>query len=148
MTSLTRSAVQATLHCLTGCAIGEILGMVVGTALNLHNLATTLLSIILAFFFGYSLTIWPILKAGVSKREAAKVAIASDTASITSMEIIDNVFIWAVPGAVNATLSDVLFWVSLAASLVIAFAFTVPLNRWLISRGNGHAIVHQYHSHH
>lgn len=148
MDSLTRSAIQATLHCLTGCAIGEVLGMVLGTAFNWHNALTTVISIVLAFLFGYTLTIWPVLKAGVEKREAVKVALASDTSSITSMEIIDNAFIWLVPGAINATLSDGLFWASLAASLVIAFVLTVPLNRWLISQGKGHAVAHKYHGHH
>jgi hypothetical protein len=148
MDPLTKSAISATLHCLTGCAIGEVLGMVLGTALDWHNAATTVLSILLAFFFGYMFTLWPILKAGVGKQDAMKITIAADTASITSMEIIDNAFIWVVPGAVNAALSDSLFWVSLAASLIIAFILTVPLNRWLIARGRGHAVAHEYHKHH
>lgn len=147
MDPLTRSAIRATLHCLTGCAIGEVLGMVIGTALGWHNAATTVLAIALAFLFGYSFTFWPIVRAGVGKREAMRVTLAADTASITSMEIIDNAFIWLVPGAVHASLSDGLFWWSLGVSLVVAFILTVPLNRWLIAQGRGHAVVHKYHDH-
>ncbi len=143
--SLTRSAVSATLHCLTGCAIGEILGMVIATSVGLGNAASILLSIALAFVFGYALTIRPILAAGLPFRRAARVAVASDTASIATMEIVDNAFILVVPGALAAGLSDALFWWSLGLSLVIAFAVTVPVNRWLIARGRGHAVAHAYH---
>jgi hypothetical protein len=143
--SLTRQAISATVHCLTGCAIGEVLGMVIGTALGLHNLATVVLSIVLAFFFGYSLTIRPVLKAGVTFRQALKIALAADTLSILTMEIVDNAIILAVPGAMDAGLASVLFWASLAVSLAIAFVLTVPVNRWLIGRGKGHAVMHAYH---
>jgi len=142
---LTRSAIQATLHCLTGCAIGEVLGMVIGTALGWHNLATIVLSIALAFLFGYSLTMLPVLRAGLTFGAAVGVALAADTVSITVMEIVDNAFILLVPGAMDAGLASWLFWGSLAASLVIAFVLTVPVNRALIRRGRGHAVMHQYH---
>ncbi|MDB5185799.1 MAG: hypothetical protein JWL85_322 [Candidatus Saccharibacteria bacterium] len=147
MDNLTKSAISATLHCLTGCAIGEVLGMVLGTALNWSNLATTILAIALAFLFGYSFTFFGVLKHGLSFRKALSVALAADTLSITTMEIVDNGFIWLVPGAVHATLSMWLFWASLIASLAIAFILTVPVNRWLIARGRGHAVVHEYHHH-
>jgi Domain of unknown function (DUF4396) len=145
--SLWPSAVQATLHCLTGCAIGEVLGMVLATAFGLGNAASTALSVGLAFLFGYALTIRPVLRAGVGLRRAAGVAFASDTVSITTMEIVDNAFILIVPGALAAGLADGLFWWSLAVSLVIAFVLTVPVNRWLISRGRGHAVMHELHAH-
>ena len=145
--SLTRSAVQATLHCLTGCAIGEVLGMVLATALGWGNAASIAVSVALASFFGYTLTIRPVLRAGVGLRRAVGVAFASDTVSITTMEIVDNAFILIVPGAMAAGLADGLFWWSLALSLVIAFFLTVPVNRWLISRGRGHAVMHELHAH-
>jgi hypothetical protein len=146
-TSLTRSAVQATLHCLTGCAIGEVLGMVLATAFVFGNAASIALSTALAFVFGYTLTVGPVLRAGVGFRRAVGVALASDTVSITTMEIVDNAFIVIVPGALAAGLADGLFWWSLAVSLVIAFVLTVPVNRWLISRGRGHAVMHELHGH-
>ena len=146
-TSLTRSAVQATLHCLTGCAIGEILGMVLATAFGWGSVASIVVSIVLAFFFGYGLTMRSVLRAGLSFRRAAKVAVASDTVSITSMEIVDNAFILVVPGALAAGLADGLFWWSLLVSLAIAFVITVPVNRWLIARGRGHAVMHEHHAH-
>jgi Domain of unknown function (DUF4396) len=145
--SLWRSAIQATLHCLTGCAIGEVLGMVLATALGWGNAASIAVSIALAFFFGYSLTIRPVLRAGLGFRRAAGVAFASDTVSITTMEIVDNAFILIVPGAITAGLADTRFWWSLALSLVIAFVLTVPVNRWLIVRGRGHAVMHELHAH-
>lgn len=145
--SLTRSAVQATLHCLTGCAIGEVLGMVIATAFGWGNASSIAVSVALAFLFGYSLTIRPVLHAGLGVRRAAGVAFASDTVSITTMEIIDNAFILIVPGAIAAGLGDALFWWSLALSLVIAFVLTVPVNRWLIARGRGHAVMHELHGH-
>src|SRR3954471_15865807 len=143
---LTRMAIVATLHCLTGCAIGEILGMVLATAFGLGNTASIALGVALAFAFGYSLTLGPIARAGVPLRRAARLAVASDTVSIATMEVVDNAFILAVPGAIAAGLGDGLFWWSLLLSLVIAFLLTVPLNRWLIARGRGHAVVHGLHA--
>ena len=142
---LTRNAINATLHCLTGCAIGEVLGMVIATALGWGNTGSIVLSVALAFLFGYSLTVRPVLRAGVPFRRAARVAVGSDTVSITTMEIVDNRFILIVPGAMAAGLSTGLFWWSLGVSLVIAFIVTVPVNRWLIARGLGHAAMHEYH---
>jgi hypothetical protein len=140
-----KMAAQATLHCLTGCAIGEVLGMVLGTAFNLHNAATIVLSIVLAFVFGYGLTMRGVLKHGVDRRTALKVAFASDTVSIAVMEVLDNLVVLAVPGALNAGLTSPLFWGSLVFSLVVAFLFTTPVNKWMIARGKGHAVAHQYH---
>jgi hypothetical protein len=145
--SLNRAAFSATVHCLTGCAIGEVLGMVLATAFGWGDVASIALAIVLAFFFGYSLTLGPVLRAGVPFRRALPVAFASDTASISLMELVDNAFIVLVPGALAAGLGDSLFWWSLGASLVVAFAFALPLNRWLIARGRGHAVAHAYHSH-
>jgi hypothetical protein len=145
--SLTRSAVQATLHCLTGCAIGEILGMVLATAFGLGNASSIGLSVVLAFGFGYALTLRPVLAAGVPWRRAARLAAASDTVSIATMEAVDNAFILVVPGALAAGLGDGLFWWSLGVSLIIAFVVTVPVNRALIARGRGHAVVHELHAH-
>lgn len=138
-------AAQATLHCLTGCAIGEVLGMVIGTATGLHNTGTIILSIVLAFIFGYALTMRGVIRSGLSFSAAFKVALAADTVSIAVMEIIDNAVIVAVPGAMDAQLNDWLFWGSLAISLVIAFFVTTPVNRSMISRGLGHAVVHGHH---
>lgn len=140
-----RMAALATLHCLTGCAIGEVLGMVIGTGLGLHTLGTVALSIVLAFVFGYALTMRGVLRAGVSWRAAIGVALAADTLSITVMEVIDNSAMLAIPGAMDAGLTSGLFWGSLAASLALAFVVTTPVNRWLISRGKGHAVVHSLH---
>jgi hypothetical protein len=142
---LTRTAVSATLHCLTGCAIGEVLGMVVGTALGWGNWPTVALAVVLAFFFGYSLTLGPVLRAGVGLGSALKVALAADTLSIAVMEVVDNAVVLLVPGAMESGLADVLFWASLAFSLLVAFVCAVPVNRWLIARGRGHAVVHEYH---
>ncbi|MFF4254701.1 DUF4396 domain-containing protein [Streptomyces sp. NPDC001663] len=139
------TAAQATLHCLTGCAIGEVLGMVIGTALGWGNAPTTVLAIVLAFFFGYSLTLRGVLKAGLGFRAAFRVALAADTLSIAVMELIDNGVIVLWPDAMDAELADALFWISLALSLVIAFVVTVPVNKWMIGRGKGHAVVHQFH---
>lgn len=144
-TALTRLAVSATLHCLTGCAIGEVLGMVIGTELGWGNLSTIVLSVALAFVFGYAFTLGPVMGSGLALSAAIPVALAADTVSITTMEIIDNLFMVVVPGAMEAGLGELLFWGSLAASLAIAFVITVPVNRRLISRGKGHAVVHQYH---
>jgi len=145
--SLSRAAVQATLHCLTGCAIGEVLGMVLATAFGWGNAASIAISVVLAFVFGYALTLSPIVRAGVPLRSALRLALASDTVSIAVMELVDNGLILLVPGALAAGLSDGLFWWSLAVSLVIAFAAALPVNRWLIARGRGHAVVHELHAH-
>jgi hypothetical protein len=139
--------VQATLHCLTGCAIGEVLGMVIATAFGWGDAISIAVSVLLAFFFGYGLTLRPVLRAGLAVRRAARVAFASDTVSIATMELVDNAFIILVPGALAAGLADALFWWSLLASLAIAFIVTVPVNRWFIARGRGHAVVHEFHAH-
>lgn len=144
--ALTRLAVSATLHCLTGCAIGEVLGMVIGTALGWSDGATIALAVALAFVFGYSLTIAPVLRSGLALRAAVKVALAADTVSILVMEVVDNGIMLAIPGAMDAGLASPLFWGSLAVALAVAFAVTVPVNRALIGRGRGHAVVHEYHS--
>ena len=145
--SLNSLAFSATLHCLTGCAIGEVLGMVIGTAWNFSNATTIVLSVVLAFCFGYAFTILPLLRAGVAAGAAAGLAFASDTASITVMEIIDNLIILVIPGAMDAGLDTVLFWGSLAFSLIVAGLAAYPVNRFLIARGQGHAVVHQYRGH-
>ena len=142
---LTSLAVSATLHCLTGCAIGEVLGMVIGTALGWGDWSTIALAVVLAFFFGYLLTIGPVLRAGLPFRQAVKVALAADTISILVMEIVDNAILLGIPGAMEAGVLDILFWISLAIALFIAFVVTVPVNRWMIGRGRGHAVVHEYH---
>jgi hypothetical protein len=143
--SLNRSAFSATVHCLTGCAIGEVLGMVIATAAGWSNVPSIAISVVLAFLFGYALTLGPVLRADVPLRRALPLAFASDTASITVMEIVDNAFILIVPGAMEAGLTDPLFWWSLGVGLAIAFFFALPVNRWLIARGRGHAVVHSYH---
>ncbi|MFD5414759.1 DUF4396 domain-containing protein [Streptomyces nojiriensis] len=138
-------AARATLHCLTGCAIGEVLGMIIGTALGWGNVPTMILAIVLAFFFGYALTLRGILAAGVDLRTAVRVALAADTLSIAVMELIDNGVIALWPGAMDAHLSDPLFWIVLAIALAAAFVITTPVNKWMIGRGKGHAVVHRYH---
>jgi Domain of unknown function (DUF4396) len=145
--SLNALAFSATVHCLTGCAIGEVLGMAIGTALGFSNLGTIVLAIVLAFFFGYSLTSLPLLRSGLTLAAVVPLALASDTISITIMEIVDNAIVLAIPGALDATLSDVGFWASLAAALLIAGAAAYPANRWLLARGKGHAVVHAHHGH-
>jgi hypothetical protein len=140
-----RSAVSATLHCLTGCAIGEVLGMVIGTSLGWSTVPTVVLSVALAFLFGYSLTIRPVLRAGLAFGAALSVALAADTLSITVMEIVDNAIMVLIPGAMAAGPLSVLFWASLAIAFAVAFVVTVPVNKWLIARGKGHAVVHHYH---
>jgi hypothetical protein len=142
---MTRAAVSATLHCLTGCAIGEVLGMVLATWWGWGNGPSIVLATVLAFFFGYSLTVRPVLRSGLGLRRAVRVALAADTLSILTMELVDNGVVVAVPGALDAGLADALFWGSLAFSLVVAFFVTVPVNRALIARGRGHAVVHAYH---
>jgi hypothetical protein len=142
---LTRTAVSATLHCLTGCAIGEVLGMVLATWWGWGDWPSIALAVALAFAFGYALTIGPVLGAGLPLGRAVRVALAADTVSILVMELVDNGVLLAVPGAMAAGLRDSLFWASLAGSLLVAFIVTVPVNRSLIARGRGHAVVHQYH---
>jgi Domain of unknown function (DUF4396) len=144
--SLNKTAWSATLHCLTGCAIGEVLGMVIGTALGWGNGATIALAVVLAFLFGYALTLRPLLKA-MGFAEAAKLALAADSASITVMEIVDNAVMLVIPGAMDAGLASILFWASLGLSLALAAVAAFPVNRWLIARGRGHAVVHSHHHH-
>lgn len=145
--SLNTLALSATLHCLTGCSIGEVLGMILSTWWGWGNAASIVLAVFLAFCFGYGLTSMPLLRSGMTVRQAAPLAFASDTASIATMEIVDNLFILVVPGAIAAGLDSGLFWWSLAVSLVIAGAVAYPVNRRLISRGKGHAVVHAHHAH-
>src|SRR4051812_12043823 len=144
---LNRLALSATVHCLTGCAIGEVLGMILATWWGWGNAASIVLAVALAFLFGYGLTSLPLLRSGMSVRQVAPLAFASDTASITTMEIVDNLFILIVPGAIAAGLGDALFWWSLLVGLLIAGAVAYPVNRWLLARGRGHAVVHAQHSH-
>lgn len=141
--ALTQVAISATLHCLTGCAIGEVLGMIVGTALGFSNWGTVVLSVVLAFLFGYGLTSLPLLRAGLALGAVVPIALASDTLSIATMEIVDNAIMVVVPGAMDAGLGSVLFWGSLAFALAIAGVVAVPVNRYLIARGKGHAVVHE-----
>ena len=143
--STDRLALQATIHCLTGCSIGEVLGMVIATALGWHDLPSVVLAIVLAFVFGYGLTIRPLLGAGLPFRRAARLALASDTLSIATMEAVDTAIILFIPGAMAAGLTDVLFWASLAVALAIAGVVAFPVNRWLIGRGQGHAVLHGLH---
>jgi len=145
--SLNRMAFSATLHCLTGCSIGEVLGMMIGTVFGWGNVATIVLAIVLAFFFGYGLTMLPLLRSGLALGAVLPLAFASDTLSITVMEIVDNLIIVAIPGAMDAGLGSLLFWGSLAFALAVAFVAAYPVNRYLISRGKGHAVVHEYHGH-
>lgn len=142
-TALTRVALSATLHCLTGCAIGEILGMLAGTALGMSNAATVVLSVVLAFLFGYGLTSLPLLRAGFVLGAVIPIALASDTLSIATMELVDNAIILAVPGAMEAGLGSLLFWGSLTFALAVAGMVALPVNRWLIARGKGHVAVHE-----
>jgi hypothetical protein len=145
--TLNRLAFAATVHCLTGCAIGEVLGMVIGTALGWTNAATIVLAVVLAFFFGYALTMRPLLASGLATGAVLKLAFAADTVSITIMEVVDNAIMLVIPGAMDAGLNSLLFWGSLALALVVAGAAAFPVNRWLISRGQGHAVVHRFHGH-
>jgi hypothetical protein len=140
---LTGVAISATLHCLTGCAIGEVAGLAIGTGLGLSNLATIVLGVVLAFVFGYALTSMPLLRAGLVLSAVVPIALASDTVSIATMEVIDNLIVVFIPGAMDAGLGDVLFWGSLSFALAIAGAVAVPVNRYLIARGRGHAVVHE-----
>ena len=145
--SLNRIALSATIHCLTGCAIGEVLGMVIGTALGWGDYETIALAVVLAFLFGYSLTMLPLLRSGLALGAAIPVALAADTVSIAVMEIVDNAIMLWIPGAMEAGLTNMLFWGSLAVALLIAGAVAYPVNRWLIARGKGHAVVHAHHGH-
>ncbi len=145
--SLNRLAFSATVHCLTGCALGEVLGMVIGTALGFSDLGTIALAVVLAFLFGYLLTSLPLLRAGMTVAAVVPIALASDTISITIMEIVDNAILLAIPGAMEAGLGDVGFWAALAFALLIAGAAAYPANRWLLARGKGHAVVHAHHGH-
>jgi Domain of unknown function (DUF4396) len=146
--SLNRLAASATTHCLTGCAIGEVLGVVIGTALGWSNLPTIVLAIVLAFFFGYSFTSWPLLRSGLALATVVPIALAADTFSITVMEIVDNAILLVIPGAMEAGLADILFWASLAFALAVAWVAAFPVNRYLIARGRGHALAHAHHGHH
>jgi hypothetical protein len=143
--SLNSLAFSATIHCLTGCGIGEILGLVIASALDWSVVPSIALALVLAFFFGYALTLWPLLTSGLPLTMALRTALAADTLSIVVMEIVDNAVILLVPGAMDAGIRDPHFWASLATALVVAFAFTYPVNRWLIARGMGHALVHSHH---
>src|SRR4051794_29871923 len=143
--SLNHTAFSATVHCLTGCAIGGVLGLVLGTAFGWANGTTIAPPIPLGFFFGYSLTLLPLVRAGLSLRQALPLAFASDTLSIATMEIVDSLIVLVIPGAMDAGLADALFWGSLAGALLIAFWAAFPVNRWLIARGKGHAVMHAYH---
>jgi hypothetical protein len=143
--SLNNLAFSATVHCLTGCAIGEVLGLIIADALGWGNFSSIALAVVLAFFFGYSLTMVPLLRAEVALASAIPLAFASDTLSITIMEIVDNLIMLLIPGAMDAGPLDLLFWGSLAVALAIAFVAAFPVNRYLIARGKGHAVVHEYH---
>lgn len=143
--SLNQTAFMATVHCLTGCTIGEIIGMVLGTALGWGNWETVGLAVALAFAVGYTMTLWPLRRAGMTWTAALPLALASDTLSMTTMEIVDNAIMLVIPGAMDAGLPDPLFWGSLAVSLILAGAAAFPVNRWLIARGKGHALVHTHH---
>jgi len=138
-------ALMATVHCLTGCAIGEVAGMAIGTAIGLSNFGTIALAVVLAFFFGYGLTSLPLLRSGMALGAVIPIALASDTLSIATMEVVDNLIVLTIPGAMEAGLDSLLFWASLAFALVVAVLVALPVNRWLIARGKGHAVVHQAH---
>lgn len=146
--SLNRTALLATLHCLSGCAIGEVLGLVIGTALGWGNLETIALAVTLAFLFGFGLTMLPLLKSGMAFGTALGLAFASDFFSITVMEVVDNAAMLLIPGAMDAGLADPLFWISMAGALALAALAAFPVNRWLIARGKGHAVIHAHHGPH
>jgi hypothetical protein len=146
--SLNRVAFSATVHCLTGCAIGEVLGLIIGTALGWSDLATIALAILLAFFFGYLLTSLPLLRSGMALSAVVPIALAADTISIGVMEFVDNVILLLIPGAMDAGLDDIGFYAALAFALLVAGAVAYPVNRRMISRGKGHAVVHRHHAHH
>ena len=146
MDPLTRTAISATLHCFIGCAIGEVAGMAIATALGWGNAPTIAISVLLAFIFGYAFSIRTMLGSGLGPARAIRIALAADTVSVTTMEIVDNALMLAIPGAIAAGLTDALFWLSLALSLALAFVAALPVNRWLISRGRGHAVMHAHHA--
>jgi hypothetical protein len=145
--SLTSMAISATLHCLLGCSIGEVLGLIIGTGLGLSNTLTIIISIGLSFIFGYALSSLPLIRAGLSVKTALMTVLAADTLSIFAMELTDNLVMVVIPGAMNAGLNNLLFWITMPISLVAAFIIAVPVNRYLLARGKGHALVHQYHTH-
>jgi hypothetical protein len=145
--SLNALAFSATVHCLTGCAIGEVLGMIIGTAFGWSDAATIALAVALAFFFGYTFTSLPLLRAGMALAAVVPIALASDTVSIAIMEIVDNAILLVIPGAMEAGLGDIGFWAALAFALLVAGLAAYPVNRWLIARGKGHAVVHRHHAH-
>lgn len=147
MTDLTRTAVTATAHCLTGCAIGEVAGLAIGTAIGLGDGRTIALAVTLAFLFGYAFTLVPLIRSGLGGRAAVRVALAADTVSIAVMEVVDNAVMLSVPGAMDAGLAEPLFWGALAFALAVAFVVALPVNRWLIARGRGHAVAHPHHHH-
>ena len=144
---MNRLAASATTHCLTGCAVGEVLGLAIGTALGWGSFETIVLAVVLAFLFGYSFTAVPLLRSGLALSSVVPIALAADTFSITVMEIVDNASILVIPGAMEAGLGEALFWGSLVVALAIAWVAAFPVNRWLISRGRGHALVHAHHDH-
>ena len=146
-TDLNATAFWATVHCLTGCSIGEVFGMVIGTGLGLSNGATIVIAVALAFLFGYAFTVLPLHRAGMAWQQISRLAFAADTASITIMEIVDNAMMLAIPGAMDAGVKSPLFWGALTISLVVAGAAAYPVNRWLIAHGKGHAVVHAHHDH-
>jgi hypothetical protein len=146
MDPLTRTALSATIHCFTGCAIGEVAGMAIATALGWGNAATIAISVLLAFIFGYAFSMRSLLGSGLGPGRALRLALAADTVSVATMELVDNGLILAIPGALAAGLGDPLFWISLALSLAIAFVAALPVNRWLIKRGRGHAVMHAHHA--
>jgi uncharacterized protein DUF4396 len=145
--SLNALAFSATVHCLTGCAIGEVLGMIIGTAFGWSDLGTVAIAVALAFFFGYAFTSLPLLRAGMALSAVIPIALASDTISIAIMEFVDNAILLLIPGAMEAGLGDIGFWAALAFALLVAGVAAYPANRWLIARGKGHAVVHQHHAH-
>lgn len=145
--SVDRLALTATVHCLAGCATGEVLGLVIGTALGWNTVPTIVLAVVLAFAFGYAFTMIPLLRSGLTFGPVLRLALAADTVSVLIMEIVDNAIMLVIPGAMSAGLDSGLFWGSLAVALLIAGAAAFPVNRWLIARGRGHAVVHRHHGH-
>lgn len=143
--NLNSMAASATLHCLTGCAIGEILGLIIGTALGLSNIATIAIAVTLAFMFGYALSLIPLVKSGLALSVAATTVLAADTLSIATMELVDNAVMAAIPGAMESGIVNPIFWLSLPLALGVAFLAAFPVNRYLLQRGKGHALVHKYH---
>lgn len=146
--SLNKMAASATLHCLTGCAIGEVAGLIIGTALGWTNLSTTILAIALAFFFGYAFSTLPLRKAGLGFMAALSIVFAADTLSIATMEVVDNAVMYIIPGAMHATIIDPLFWISMPVSLTVAYFAALPVNKYLLTKGKGHALVMKYHQGH